>query len=507
MTSTDAARDERAPSAGPPVDTAQDAAHRRRWLVLALASLAQLVVVLDATIVNIALPTAQADIGFSDDSRQWVVTGYALAFGSLLLVGGRLGDLVGRRRTFVIGLIGFGAASALGGVAESFEVLVAARALQGVFGALLAPAALSLLTTTFTDPAERGRAFAVFGAISGAGGALGLILGGALTEYLSWRWCLLVNVPIVLVVVAGALAWISPRNTGTTSAATGLDVPGSVLSVAGLVGVVFGLASAETEGWSSAVTIAPIVVGLLLLAAFVVVERRVAHPLLPLRIVVDRARGGALVNLAVMGVGMFGVFLFLTYYLSTVLAYQPLEVGFAFLPMIGGIVVAAQVAPVALARIGLKLTVTAGMVVAGAGMLLLTRLGLDSSYAADILPALVVVGVGIAFVIVPSISAATAGVDGDDAGVASAMTNTSQQIGGSIGTAVLSWVAASAVDDALVGSDPADPLAGLSAAVQGYTAAFGWAAGVFFAGAVVAALLLPMRARQVDPDAAPVLVH
>ena len=479
---------------------------RRRWLILGVVTLAQLVVVLDATIVNIALPTAQADIGFDNDARQWIVTAYALAFGSLLLVGGRLADLLGRRPLFLTGLVGFAVASAVGGAAESFGMLVTARAAQGVFGALLAPAALSLLTVTFAEGRERGRAFAIFGAVSGAGGAVGLILGGALTEYLSWRWCLYVNVPIAVAAVIGGLL-VLPRREPRAASAPGLDVPGSLLSVSGLVALVYGLGTAETDGWTSATTLGFIGLGVVLLIAFVLVERRVAHPLLPLRVVTDRTRGGAFVSIALVGAGMFGVFLFLTYFLSTVLGFEPLETGLAFLPMILALMVAAQVAPALVIKLGYKVPVTLGFLVGAAGMLVFVFLGVDSSYWGHVVPGLVITGLGIGLVMAPAFSAATLGVQAADAGVASAAVNTFQQIGGSIATAVLSALAAAAATDALVGVDPNDPAPLLEASVSSYTTVFAWSAGILAVGAVISSLLLRHGAVEPDPDAPVVIGH
>lgn len=487
------------------VERDRGASGARRWLVLGVVSLAQLVVVLDATIVNIALPSAQQALGFSTDNRQWIITAYALAFGSLLLVGGRLSDLLGRKPMFITGLVGFAAASALGGAAESFELLVSARAAQGAFGALLAPAALSLLTVTFTEARERARAFAIFGAISGAGGAIGLILGGALTEYLSWRWCLYVNVPLAAIAVVGALLVLGKQARPADQPR--IDVPGALLSVSGLVALVYGLANAESEGWTSGLTLGFIALGMVLMAAFAWVETRVAHPLLPLRVLLDRTRGGAFVAVGLVGAGMFGVFLFLTFYLSTVLAYEPLETGVAFLPMIAGVMVAAQVAGPAATRIGVRIPVALGFATGAVGMLLFTRLGLESSYWTDVLPGLVIVGLGIGMVIAPSISAATAGIDPHDAGVASAVVNTFQQIGGSVATAVLSAVAASAATGYLDGRNAADPMVQALAGLESYTTAFWWAAGIFVLGAVVAGLLLPRGVIEVDPDAPPVLAH
>src|SRR3984957_8116416 len=300
----------------------------RRWLILGVVCLGQLMVVLDATVVNIALPTAQHDLGFSNADRQWVVTAYSLAFGGLLLVGGRMSDLLGRKRMLIIGMAGFAAASALGGAATGFGMLLAGRAIQGAFGAMLAPAALSTLTVTFTNPAERGKAFGVYGAIAGAGGAVGLLLGGVLTEYLSWRWCLYIN---VVFAVAAVLAAAVLLRRDRMNADVHLDVPGTVLVVAGLVGVVYGLSEAETKSWGAPLTLGLLIGGVVLLIAFVLVELRVPHPLLPLRIVLDRFRGGAYLAIGLSAVGMFGIFLFLTYYLQLILRYSPVTTGLAFL--------------------------------------------------------------------------------------------------------------------------------------------------------------------------------
>ncbi len=312
--------------------------HRLRWFVLAVIGLAQLMVVLDATIVNIALPAAQKSLEFSDADRQWVVTAYALAFGSLLLLGGRLSDLFGRRNTFVIGLVGFAAMSAVGGAAVNFPMLVAARAGQGVFGALLAPAALSLLSVTFTRPDERAKAFGVFGAIAGAGGAVGLLLGGVLTEWASWRWSLYVNLVFAAVALVGAVLMMAPHKAEHRPR---LDIPGTVTVSAGLFSIVYGFSHAESHGWSDGATIAWLLAGAVLLAIFVVIETRVAHPLLPLRVVLDRTRGGAYLAMFIAGTGMFAVFLFLTYYMQTVLQYSPVITGVAYLPMVAGMVISA----------------------------------------------------------------------------------------------------------------------------------------------------------------------
>ncbi|GAA2564844.1 MFS transporter [Mycolicibacterium diernhoferi] len=475
-----------------------------KWLILGVIALAQLVVVLDATIVNIALPSAQLDLGFSDDARQWLITGYALAFGSLLLVGGRLGDLVGRKPMFLVGLIGFASASVLGGVAGGIEVLIAARALQGVFGAMLAPAALSLLTVTFTEKDERAKAFGVFGAISGGGGAIGLILGGALTEYLSWRWCLYVNAPLALIAVIGTVILIPALGRSETRAR--LDLPGSLVIVGGLVALVYGLGNAEAQGWTSTVTLTCIALGVSLIGIFLLIERDVANPLLPLRILADRTRGGAYVALLVCGAGMFAVLLFLTFYLSTVKQFTPLQTGFAFLPMIAALAVSATALAKVTATVGPKLSVFTGMLLAAVGLLLFTQLGFDSSYVTHVVPGLVITGLGLGLVMAPAMAAATSGVQADDAGVASAAVSTFQQIGGSIGTAVLSALAAAAASDYLQGRVP-NPATQAMAAMESYTTTFFWGAVIFAAGALVCGLLFPPGPIESDTAVTPVPAH
>jgi EmrB/QacA subfamily drug resistance transporter len=491
-----------AETAGPP---GAAAAAGRRWWVLGVVGLAQLMVVLDATIVNIALPSAQHDLGFSNADRQWVVTAYSLAFGSLLLLGGRLSDLVGRRWMLIIGLTGFAAASALGGAATGFGMLVAGRTIQGAFGALLAPAALSTLAVTFSDPAERGKAFGVYGAIAGAGGAVGLLLGGVLTEYLSWRWCLYVNVVLALIAVAGAVRLLTNQRRDTK---VHLDWAGTILVVAGLVGVVYGLSEAETKGWGAPTTIVLLVVGVVLLAAFVLVERRVPHPLLPLRIVLNRFRGGSYLAIGLSAVGLFGVFLFLTYYLQLILGYSPVTTGLAFLPMIAALIATSTtVSAVLLPRFGPRILIPAGMVVAAAGLVTLAaQLGLHTSYPSTILPALVVIGLGLGLVFACAINTATYGAAPEDAGVASAMVNTNQQVGGSIGTALLNTIAASAFSSYLVTHGPS-PAAQAGAAVHSYIVAFWVSAGIFAAAAIVCGLVLPtgllaLTASEVAPATA-----
>jgi EmrB/QacA subfamily drug resistance transporter len=477
-------------------DTSADPHHDRRWLILGIIAIAQLMVVLDVTIVNIALPSAQHDLGFSDDDRQWVITAYALAFGSLLLLGGRIADLFSRKWTFVAGLLGFAGASALGGAAQSFDLLVAARALQGAFGAMLAPAALSLLTTTFTDPAERGKAFGIYAGIAGAGGAIGLLLGGALTEVLDWRWCLYVS--IAFAVPAAIAGTRLLRHVAVTSRPP-LDVSGTLTVSSGLFALVYGLARAESDGWGDPATVGFLIGSAVLLAAFVALQRRVEHPLLPLRVITDRDRGASFLAIGTGSAGLFALFLFLTFYLQDTKGFTALETGLAFLPLSFSIAPTVGVVSTRLlARTGPRPLVPAGMLTAGLGMVLLTRIGVDTAYATHVLPSLVLIGVGFGLIVAPSFAISTA-VRAQDSGVASGMVNTSQQIGGSIGTALLSTLAASAATEFVTDRGPA-PEVLRQAAVEGYTTAFWWAAAIFAIGALVCGSLL-------RPGARPELAH
>jgi EmrB/QacA subfamily drug resistance transporter len=464
----------------------------RRWLILVIVAIAQLMVVLDATIVNIALPSAQRALGFPNSDRQWVVTAYALAFGSLLLVGGRLGDMFSRKWVFITGLVGFAIASAIGGAAGSFGVLVVARALQGAFGAVLAPSALGTLVSTFQDPRERGRAFGVFGSVAAGGGGIGLILGGLLTQYLSWRWCLYVNLLFAAIAVAGALAYIGSSRPADRPR---MDWPGTVLACAGLFLIVYGFSHAETSGWTAALTIGSLVLGVVLLAGFVIAERRSAHPLLPLRVIIDRTRGGSYVAVGISGIAIFGTFLFLTFYLQLVKGYRPVETGLLFLPMIGCILVTSNLSSiVGLARFGPRVLIATGMLLATGGMVLLTQVTVASGYAADVLPALLLLGLGFGMIFAPAINTATAGVRREDSGVASALVNTMQQVGGSIGTSALSTVALTATASYLV-IHHSGPLAPAVAATHGYTVAFTVAAALLGLGFILAILLLPSKHR------------
>ncbi|MEV0317155.1 MFS transporter [Streptomyces sp. NPDC050658] len=461
----------------------------RRWKALIFIALAQLMVVLDATIVNIALPSAQQDLGISDGNRQWVITAYALAFGGLLLFGGRIADLWGRKRTFVTGLIGFAAASALGGAATGEAMMLGARALQGVFGALLAPAALSLLAVMFTDAKERAKAFGIYGAIAGGGGAVGLILGGFLTEYLNWRWTFFVNIPFAVVAALGAYFVIREPAGGRNRSP--LDIPGVVLSTLGLVALVYGFTRAESAGWSDSLTIGMFVASAVLLAAFVLTEAKVKSPLLPLRVLTERNRGGVYLSLGLAVIAMFGLFLFLTYYLQIVKGFSPVKTGFAFLPMIVGMITGStQIGARLMTRVAPRLLMGPGFLLAAVGMLLLTQLEIGSSYAGLIMPAQLMLGLGMGTAFMPAMSLATHGVEARDAGVASAMVNTSQQVGGAIGTALLNTIAASATtayiaDHAALGaSNP--KLLQAQAMVEGYTSAIWWAVGILVVSAAIA---------------------
>ncbi|MCW2522266.1 MAG: transporter [Frankiales bacterium] len=478
----------------------------RRWIALGIIAVSQLMVVLDASIVTIALPDAQKALHISEVDRQWVVTAYTLAFGGLLLLGGRIADYAGRKRMFVVGLLGFAAASALGGVAQSEAMLFGARALQGAFAALLAPAALSLVTVTFVESRERARAFAVYGAISGGGAAIGLILGGVLTEYASWRWCLLVNVPIAVLAAVAAVRYVhESRAEGDTK----YDIPGAILVTGGLVSLVYGFTEAAKEGvgWAAASTLGFLGLAVVLLVAFVVVEARTASPLLPLRVVLDRNRGGSYLSSLLVGAGLFSMFLFLTYYFQLNLGYSPLKSGFAFLPFSIGIIVTAGLVSSILPRTGPKPLMVIGSIMAAVGLYLFTFISEDASWLTHVLPGELLMSVGLALVFVPLSSLALIGVADHDAGVASAMLNTSQQIGGSLGTALLNTFYASAVTSYLAShvKVPADvaklqPLA----FIHGYQVAFSIGCGLLVASAVTIIVLINAKRDDLPAEAVPV---
>ena len=466
---------------------------RRRWLVLGVIGLAQLMVVLDLTIMNIALPSAQRALHFTAVDRQWVVTAYALAFGSLLLLGGRLADLLGRKVTFLTGLVGFAGVSAVGGASVNFTMLVTARACQGVFAALLVPSALSLLVTTFTEPKERAKAFGVFGAIAVAGGAVGLLLGGALTEYLSWRWTLYVNLIFAAVAFAGGAVLLQRQPSQVRPR---LDIPGVLLVSSAVFCLVYGFSNAATHGWGAPSTYGFLVAGVVLLAAFAAWQGRAPHPLLPPRVVLDRNRGGAYLSMLIAGAGLFGTFFFLTYYLQQTLGYSPLVTGVAFLPISAGSAITSNVATIALMpRVGPRPLIASGMLIAAGGMAWLAQLGPHTGYAAGVLGPIILAAIGMGLVIAPSISTGTFGVAPQDAGVASATVTVGQQLGASIGTsllntlftaAVTSYLAANLASARLIGRQALNGLA----LAHGYDTAFWWIAGIFAAGAVIGGALL-----------------
>lgn len=487
--------EERAVATAAPSPAAAEGLDPRRWMALTFICIAQLMVVLDGTVVNIALPHAKAALNIPDAHQQWVITAYALAFGGLLLFGGRLADLWGRRVAFMVGLVGFALSSALGGAAVNTAMLLGARALQGVFAALLAPAALSLITVMFTLPKERARAFGIFGAIAGAGAAVGLLLGGVLTEYLSWRWTMYVNIPFALVAFAGAIFEIKePPHHGH---ATRLDIPGVLLASSGLALVVYGFSRAAEESWTDTWTIVSLVAAVVLLAAFAVVQTRVAHPLLPPRVVTDRMRGGAYLAIGLAVTGMFGTFLFLTFYLQTVLGYSPLKSGFAFLPMVVGMMIGStQVGARLVTRVPPRFLMAPGLALGALALLWMSRMHVDSSYWVLVVPGLVVMGLGMGMNFMAAMNVATYGVEPRDAGVASAMVNTSQQVGGAIGTALLNTIATTAAThyaqshSAGITSPEGAQHLQLESMVNGFSHGLVWAACFLFAAAIVAAVFV-----------------
>ena len=476
-------------------------AHARRWWTLGVLSVAALMLTLDATVINIALPRAQLDIGFSSANRQWLITSYALAFGTLLLLGGRLSDLWGRRVSLYVSLIGFAVASAAGGLAKTFSVLVAARAVQGIFAALLAPAVLATLTTTFEGPRERARAFSYYGAVTGSGAAIGLLLGGALTQWASWRWCLFINVVFAGVALVGVALFV---HEGPIKDHTHLDVLGTLLGSGGLFFLVFGLSHAVTTNWSNPETWGSLVVAGALLVLFTLWQRHSSHPLLPLRLLLNRIRGGSLVALFITNFAVFGISLFLVYYLQGVLGYSPMRTGVAFLPMVVALAFSAFIASARLqAKVGPRPLVPTGMVIAMMGTVLFTRLDPNAHYMSAVLPGLVLTGLGLGLIFAPAVASATAGVSVADAGASSALVNTAGQIGGSVGAALLNTIAVSATARAVGGSTAL--LLPPSATVHGYVIAFWWAAGFFGVGAVVTFGVLESGVPDLDSDRVMVL--
>ncbi len=468
----------------------------KRFRALAIIAVAQLMVVLDASVVIIALPSAQRALHISVANRQWMLTAYTLSFAGLLLLGGRIADYFGRKRMFVISLLGFAGASALGGLAQNSAMLFSARALQGAFAAVMAPAALSLLTVAFTEPKERARAFAVYGGIAGAGAAIGLILGGVLTEFASWRWTLLINVPIAILAATAALRFVTESRAAATH---GYDLPGAATVTGGLLALVYGFTKAGTDGWGSSVTLALFGASAMLLIAFVVIEQRAAHPLLPLRIALDRNRGGSFLASLLVGTAILGTFLSLTYYFQGVLHYSALKTGFAFVPFSLGIIIGAGAASRLLPRFGPRALLPSGLLMATAGLFLFSTLDVHSAYVSTVLPAEIIVslGMGISFVVLSS--TALIGVNEEDAGVASALVNATQQTGGTMGAALINTIATSATVS-YVATHGTSAAARTDGAIHGYTTAFTFSA-IVLAVAAAAAFGLIRRGRPTEDEA------
>ena len=435
----------------------------RRWFALVVIGIAQLMVILDASIVNIALPHAAlpkalGGLAIAQKNYQWAITAYTLTFGGFLLLGGRVGDYMGRKKSFLIGLLGFAGASLLGGLAQNQQWLFGARALQGLFGALLAPAALSLISVTFTDSKERAKAFGVYGALAGVGGAIGLIAGCLLTQYLSWRWCLFVNTPMALIAFFLAIPNVKESKV---EGHPHYDVPGALSATAGMLSVVFGVSQASTpgKGWGSISAWPFLFLGVVLLALFFVIQSRIKSPLLPLRLITDRVRAGAFLAQLLVGLGLFGMFLFMTFYFQDVEQYSAVKTGLLFMPFSVGVILAAGFASQLLPKIGPRPLATGGTLMAAAGMFYLSFIKVDSSYVGSVMPALIVTSLGLGLAFVSIASTALFNVRPQDTGAASAVLTTSQQIGGSFGTAISNTIVVSSGTAFLVGALKAHPSA------------------------------------------------
>jgi len=464
-------------------------------VALLVISMAQLMVVLDATIVNIALPSIQIDLGLSDPSRQWVITSYTLAFGGLLLLGGRAGDILGRRRVFIAGIWLFSLGSLFGGLAWNAPTLLAGRVIQGIGAAIAAPTALALITTEFPEGKARNQAMGVYAAMSGAGAAVGLILGGVLTDLLNWRWVLFVNVPIGIIV-----ALIAPRALTETEGHRGrFDLPGALTATIGLSTLVYGLTHAATDGWSDTITIAALAVAVVLLGAFLVIEMRSPHALMPLRIFSDPNRAGAFGIMLIIGAAMFAMFFFLTFFVQNILGYSALRSGFAFVPVSVFIVISAGIASVLITKIGARPLALAGTATTALGMLWLSRLGVDSTYVSGLLLPMIVLATGLGLTFMPLTLAAVSNVADREAGLASGVLNTTQQIGGSLGLAVLSTIAVTVTTNRLTeltqGGPPTPEFLAV-ASVEGYTTAFQVAAGLALTAFIVTFFTIKVRAEE-----------
>jgi EmrB/QacA subfamily drug resistance transporter len=488
-----------------PTPTEHDHGHRHLGIALAIITAAQLMIVLDASVVNIALPSIQADLGFSQANLSWVVNAYVLAFGGLLLLGGRVGDLLGRRRIFMFGIALFTLASFLGGIAQGEATLLIARALQGVGAAIASPTALALITTTFPAGPPRNRAMAVYAAMSGMGAAIGLIVGGSLTE-VSWRWTLFINIPIgiLLLVLIPRFLGESPRQHGE------FDFLGAAVGTGGLVSLVYGLTHAASHEWTSPTTIITLAVGVALLLLFVSVESRIEHPLLPTRILADRTRAVSFVSMLIMGAAMFSMFYFISLFVQQVLGYSPLKAGVAFLPFTVGLIVAAQTASTLASRVDPRWIAGGGALISAFGMWGYTLLDVDSTYVADLLPWILVLSVGMGLVFVPLTLTAVSRVAREDSGVGSAVLNTMQQVGGALGLATLGTVAVQAAQNKaeelgqLAQSGAFDPdLIAAAAQTHGATQAFWVAAVMILAGAFIVLFGLSIKHEELATDGIP----
>ncbi|MGH7685347.1 MAG: MFS transporter [Candidatus Dormibacteria bacterium] len=470
------------------------------WLILVIVALAQFMVILDATIVNVALPSIQRALSFSTDSLQWVVNAYTLTFGGFLLLGGRAGDLFGRKRVFIIGVVVFSLASLLNGFAGSAAVLVAGRALQGLGGAMIAPAALSVITTSFAEGKERTQALGVWSAVAVGGGAIGLLLGGVITQLLSWEWVFFVNVPVGLVTLLLAARYVpESRAVGVSS---GLDIWGAISITAGLMVLVYALVNAQSAGWASGETLGLAAIAFALLAAFVVLELRLRQPLIRLGIFRLRSLTSANLVMLIVAAGMFGMFFFASLYVQGVLGYSPLKAGLAFMPVTAGIIAGAGLSQQLIRRFGVRNVGVVGMAIAAGGLVLLSRIPVQGSYATDLLPGLMLMSFGLGLTFVPLTLIATTNVAESDAGLASGLLNTSQQLGGALGLAVLSTVAANATTSVLSGLTSASAAVRVTALVTGFRTAFLVAAFLFLAGSVLLAVLV-RRSDVAEVDAVP----
>jgi EmrB/QacA subfamily drug resistance transporter len=474
------------------------ATDRRKWLALALLSAVQFMVVLDIAIVNVALPSIKIDLGFSQENLQWVISAYALVFGGFLLLGGRAADLLGRRRLFLVGVVVFTLASLLAGLAWSETSLIAARAVQGLGAAIISPAALSILSTTFTEGRERNIALGVWGAVGGFGAAAGVLLGGVLTEALSWSWIFFVNVPV------GVTAFLlAPRLLGESRDASvkTFDVPGGVLVTGGLSSLVYAITQTGQYGWTSGRTLGVFAASLVLLVGFVLWERRHAEPLMRFGILRTKTVAGANVGGLILGTATFSMFLMLTLYMQQVLGYSPMKTGVAYLAVAGSAILWSAVAAQLVTRVGVKPVLVAGMTALTGGLVYFTQVAVHGSYLGDLLPGFLLVGVGLGFSFVPISIAALAGVRTAEAGLASGLFNTSQQIGGALGIAALSTIATSRTSDAIAAGSALP-----SALVHGFTGAFIVGVGIAAVG-IVAALTLIRRdeLEQAPEELEPVL--